>query len=438
MNYMATPARSTLVPLAVVTALFFMWGFITVLVDSLIPRLREIFELSYFQAGLVQFAFFIAYGTVSIPAGAMLSRIGYKYGMLVGLSTMGLGCLLFWPAAELRFFPLFLVGYFILAAGMTVLQVAANPYVAVLGDERGASSRLNMAQAFNSLGTTLAPLVGAMFILSDRILSSKDIVALSEEAREAYYDAEASAVQGPFVVLAVALLLLAAVVAFTYLPRILHGGAQGGYAKAFSNRRLRLGALGIFLYVGAEVAIGSYLVNYLLSMDMATAVREHSEMARMASLMLGRELAEVDQKGVVGAFVALYWGGAMVGRFLGAALTRHFPPAVILALFSATAIALVSLSMSTDGFLAMWSMLAVGLCNSIMFPTIFALAIEGMGDLKAQASGILCTAIVGGAFVPPLLGHLADEFGFKRAFVAVLACYAFIVAYALRIVQQRT
>ena len=425
--------RNTLAPLAVVTSLFFMWGFITVLVDSLIPRLREIFELSYFQAGLVQFAFFIAYGIVSIPAGWLLSRIGYKKGMLVGLATMGIGCLLFWPAAGLRVFPLFMLGYFILASGMTVLQVAANPYVAVLGEESGASSRLNLAQAFNSVGTTIAPIIGAMFILSDRIRSGADITAMEPAVREAYLVNEASAVQGPFIVLACALLLLAAVVGIAHLPRILDPRSTGSFAEAMRHGRLKWGAVGIFVYVGAEVAIGSYLVNYFLSMDLAETVRSNGRLAGIASTLLGKDLPSVDAKGVVGAFVALYWGGAMVGRFIGSYLTRSFKPAMVLAVFGCSAITMVGISMGAQGTTAMWSILAVGLFNSIMFPTIFTLAIEGLGELKPQGSGILCTAIVGGAFVPPLLGLLADSYGFKIAFVLVLACYTYITVYALRL-----
>ncbi len=419
-------------PLVVVTTLFFMWGFITVLVDSLIPRLRDVFELSFFQAGLVQFAFFIAYGLISIPAGGLLARIGYKKGMLAGLITMGLGCLLFWPAAGLRLFPLFLLGYFILAAGMTVLQVAANPYVAELGDERGASSRLNMAQAFNSMGTTLAPLVGAAFLLSDHIRSSSAISALGKAEREAYFIREASAVKGPFIALALALLLLAGSVALVRLPRLLPMKESGGYRRALRYGRLRWGAVAIFLYVGAEVAIGSYLVNYFISMDLADLVRENAAMAGMASLILGKELSAMDAKGVVGAFVAFYWGGAMVGRFIGSALTARFPPAHVLAAFGLAAMALVLLSIGSLGLVSMWAILAVGLFNSILFPTIFALALEGLGELKPQASGVLCTAIVGGAIVPPMLGLLADGFGFKPAFLLVLLCYGYIVAFGWR------
>ena len=261
--------------LVVVTSLFFFWGFITVLVDSLIPRLKEIFELTYFQAGLVQFAFFMAYGLLSIPAGFILARIGYKRGILLGLATMGVGCLLFWPAANMRVFGIFLLGYFVLAGGMTILQVAANPYVSVLGDPRKASSRLNLSQAFNSLGTTIAPAIGAMFILSDNILTSDEITNLTAAKQLSYLAAEASAVQIPFVILAASLLLLAGFVGMVKLPQVLNTDHAGNYRQALKNSQLVRGAIGIFVYVGAEVAIGSYLVNYFLDMDLAEAIVLH-------------------------------------------------------------------------------------------------------------------------------------------------------------------
>ena len=233
----------------VVTSLFFMWGFITVLVDSLIPRLKEIFELSFFEAGLVQFAFFIAYAVISIPAGALLSKIGYKRGMLLGLATMGVGCLLFIPAASMRLFPLFMLGYFVLAGGITVLQVAANPYVSVLGPDETASSRLILSQAFNSLGTAIAPIIGAMYILSDNIRSSEEIKALAEPDKLTYFASEASAVKTPFLVLAGSLLLLAMLIAIFKLPQILgEKSVDGAYAKARRNKKLMLGALGIFVF----------------------------------------------------------------------------------------------------------------------------------------------------------------------------------------------
>lgn len=429
------PGSSYLLPFIVVTTLFFMWGFVTVLVDALIPRLRAVFELSYFQAGLVQLAFFGAYLLLSLPGGALITRIGYKRGILVGLATMATGCLLFVPAAGLRVYALFLLALFVLAGGITLLQVAANPYVAALGPERTASSRLNLAQAFNSLGTTLAPLVSAAFLLSDEILGAEALAALSEAARQQYYAAEAAAVQTPFVVLAGVLLALAGAVALFHLPRILDGDdAQASLAGARSVWRrphLVLGALGIFVYVGAEVTIGSYLVNYFLDLDIG-ALTADGPMRGIATFLAGGDIAGMTPARVAGTFVAFYWGGAMVGRFIGAGLTTLFRPALVLAAYAATAAALVLATTTTSGLVAMWSVLAVGLFNSILFPTIFTLAIRRLGAQTAQGSGVLCMAIFGGAVIPPLYGALADGVGIQAAFVMVLACYAYIAFYGLR------
>jgi FHS family L-fucose permease-like MFS transporter len=409
-----------------VTSLFFMWGFITVLVDSLIPRLREIFELSYFESGLVQFAFFMAYGILSLPSGFILSRIGYKRGMILGLITMGMGCLLFLPAAEYRIFGFFLLGYFILAGGMTILQVAANPFVSVLGPESQASSRLNLSQAFNSLGTTLAPMIGAAFILSDRILTSDEIAQLSNSERMVYLDSEAEAVQWPFFWIAGLIFALAVLIARARLPEVLGSEDKTSYREVLSHKPLLYGALGIFLYVGAEVAIGSYLVNYFLDMGIDEIIRNNAFLSRIAGTILSSSLEDIDSKGVVAAFVTFYWGGAMVGRFVGAYLTRLFKASNVLAFFALLAVTMLLLSQWTDGLMAMFSILAVGLFNSIMFPTIFTLSIDGMGDRKPRASGVLCTAIVGGAFIPPLYGLLTDSFGFKPALILLMICYAYI------------
>ena len=409
-----------------------MWGFITVLVDSLIPRLREVFELTYFQSGLVQFAFFTAYGLMSIPAGFIHSRIGFKKGMLLGLATMGFGCLLFWPAAGFRVFELFMLGYFVLAGGMTILQVAANPYVSALGEARTASSRLNLSQAFNSLGTTLAPIIGAMFILSDKIYTGEEISALPEAEKLSYYAAEAAAVQGPFIVLALCLLGLAGLVAIAKLPKVLDTKHAGSYREALKNKRLMMGALGIFVYVGAEVAVGSYLVNYFLDMNMVEAIKNSSFLSNISMSVLNTtDLNLVDRKGIVAAFVMFYWGGAMVGRFAGAYLTSIASPSKVLAAFATGAVFMILVSMGATGLVAMVSILAVGLFNSIMFPTIFTIAIDGLGDLKPQGSGILCTAIVGGAFIPPLYGYCTDIVGFKMAFSLLLICYGYILFYGL-------
>lgn len=414
------------------TTLFFLWGFITVLVDSLIPRLRELFTLTYFQAGLVQFAFFGAYFLLSIPASYILSKIGYKKGIILGLLTMAAGCLLFYPAASYRVFGIFMLAYFILAGGMTILQVAANPFVAVLGSEDGASSRLNLSQAFNSLGTAIAPAVGALFILSDTIKTEDEIAALTEIAKDSYLASEASAVQTPFLGLALFIALIAVVFLFAKLPKMISETETGTYAEAFKNNNLMLGVLGIFFYVGAEVAIGSYLVNYFLDMNLVDVIKENGLMKSIAEGILNSGITENDNKAIVGVFVTFYWSGAMIGRFVGSYLTRIMKPGKVLGIFATIAILLILISISTTGLVSMWSILAVGLFNSIMFPTIFTLSIDGIGELKPKGSGLLCTAIVGGALIPPLYGYLTDQIGFKTALFFIIICYSYILWFGYR------
>lgn len=415
-----------------VTILFFLWGFITVLVDSLIPRLREVFTLSYFQAGMVQFAFFGAYFLLSIPAGYILSKIGYKRGIILGLTTMALGCLLFYPAASYRVFGIFMLGYFTLAAGITILQVAANPYVTILGPEKTASSRLNLSQAFNSLGTAIAPALGALFILQDKVKTSAEIEALDATAQKTYLAAEAAAVQTPFLGIAAFIGVIALVFFFVKLPKVGDKEASNDYRKVLKNKNLILGALGIFCYVGAEVALGSYMVNYFLSLDLASTVRETSFMRTIAEWILTTGVSTSSDMAVVGVFVTFYWTGAMIGRFIGSYLTSIFNPAKILSIFAIGAIGMILISNLTVGLTAMWTIIGVGLFNSIMFPTIFSLALDGLGEDKAQGSGILCTMIVGGAIIPPAYGYLTDSFNFNVALILVMLCYAYIFYYAYR------
>ncbi len=419
-----------LFPFVALTSLFFLWGFLTVLVDFLIPRLKEIFTLTYFQAGLVQFAFFMAYFLLSIPAGFLLSKIGYKKGIVLGLLTMALGCFLFYPAAEFRTFSIFLTAYFILAGGMTILQVAANPFVAVLGDKKGASSRLNLAQAFNSLGTAIAPAIGAAFLLSDTIKTTAEINILSEIEKSAYYISEAVAVQEPFILLSICIVVLAVIFSFVKLPSIIKTVSNSGYREVLKNKALMMGAFAILVYVGAEVAIGSYLVNYFIDMDIHLVIQSTPWMNNIALNILNTDLASLDKRAIVGAFVTFYWSGAMVGRFVGAYLTSKNNPSKVLGVFAIGALLLIVISMNTVGLISMWSILAVGLFNSIMFPTIFTLSIQDIEELKPQASGILCTMIVGGAFIPPLYGFITDLSGFKTAMILLLACYGYIYYFA--------
>lgn len=414
------------------TTLFFLWGFITVLVDSLVPRLKDVFEMSYAKTVLVQFAFFTAFFVFSLPAGFILSKIGYKKGIVFGLLTMALGCILFYPAAEYRNFSIFLVGYFTLAGGITVLQVAANPYVALLGSEDGASSRLNFSQAFNSLGTTIAPVVGALFLLSDTVKSSTEIELLTEIQKNNYYIAEAATVQTPFLFISIFIVILALVFLFIRLPKVMQESPKGGYLSLLKNKLMLLGALGIFVYVGAEVAIGSFLVNYFVDANLAGIVADNEVMMQIANTIastFNKTFSNADPKSLLGIFVIFYWGGAMIGRFIGAYLTKIMAPGKVLSIFAFLAITMIFISINTSGLLSMWTILAVGLFNSIMFPTIFTLSLEGLGDLKAQASGLLCMAIVGGAIVPFVFGSLIDEFGFKVAFLLTIVCYGYILFY---------
>jgi FHS family L-fucose permease-like MFS transporter len=464
--------------LTVLTSLFFIWGFITCLNDILIPHLKAVFTLNYTQVMLIQFSFFTAYAVVSLPSGMLVEKIGYKNGIVIGLITAGVGCLLFYPAAGNQSYLMFLVALFILASGITLLQVAANPYVAILGKPTTASSRLNLTQAFNSLGTTIAPLFGSLLILSLAVKTVEEMKSMSAADISAYKLAEASAVQAPYLGLAAVLFVIAALFAVIKLPVI---EAQESSEKsddgqnfhdmhksAWGYKHLILGAIGIFVYVGGEVSIGSFLVNYfneILQMEEAEAAK----------------------------YIMLYWGGAMVGRFFGSItlsemdnnkkknfyLSLVFVLALVLALYvtkeyenistfslsgfgktltflllvglnfiafnlgkrkpnrtltilALFAAALVLVSMLSGGQVALWSILAVGLFNSIMFPTIFTLAIDKLGKHTGQASGILCTAIVGGALIPVLQGFFADNIGIQHAFFIPVLCYLYIAYYGFK------
>lgn len=401
--------------LSVLTSLFFMWGFLTCLNDILIPHLKNVFSLNYTESMLVQFTFFFAYFLVSLPSGKIVEKVGYKRGIIIGLVTAGIGTLMFYPAAGMRSYGVFLTALFILASGITLLQVAANPYVTILGKQETAASRLNLTQAFNSLGTTIAPYFGSLLILSTAVKTTEQMNAMTATELELYKATEAAAVQYPYLGLAAVLLLIAAVFAFIKLPQIEAGSADAGdetvarydhlHTSAWGYRHLIMGAIGIFVYVGAEVSIGSFLVNYIGFLD--------------------NSIAEVD----AGKMVSFYWGGAMIGRFIGSAVQRKINPGTVLGFNAIAAALLVITSMMSLGNLAIWSMLLVGLFNSIMFPTIFSLALHGLGKHTGQASGILCMAIVGGAIVPVLQGLIADSIGIHHAFILPVICYIFISYY---------
>lgn len=407
--------RGNTVPLIIITSLFFMWGLLTSLNDVLIPHLKSIYTLNYVQAMLVQFCFFGAYFIVSLPAGALIRRIGYQSGAVTGLVIAAAGCALFYPASQSGY-GLFLFAFFVLASGITILQVSANPFVTVLGDPKTASSRLTLTQAFNSLGTTIGPLFGGALILSSGVLlSAADIGALSEAEQALYRAKEAATVQGPYLFLAGALLLLAILFAFARLPKISHDdgtpevSSNSTLRTILAHRNLTLGAIGIFLYVGAEVSIGSFLINFLGEQRIA-----------------GMTPADA------APFVSYYWGFAMLGRFIGFAVMRYVSPGKTLAFNAACSIALILTAIFGQGHLAMWAILGVGLFNSIMFPTIFSMALHQLGKFTGQASGILCMAIVGGALVPFAQGFLADRIGLQLSFLVPMACYIFILYYGMK------
>jgi len=398
-------------PLAIATTLFFMWGFLTCLNDILVPHLKSIFDLSYARVMLIQFAFFSAYFLFSVPWSKIVNAIGYQKAMVAGLLCMAAGAFLFVPAASLASFPLFLGALIVLAAGITGLQVAANPYVVVLGKPQTASSRLDLTQAFNSLGTTIAPKLGGLLILATAPLAVEEMKALSPNALHLYRVQEAASVKMPYTVIGIALLLLAALIATSKLPTIPHAEyrpqTKGG-DSVWKHPNLVFGALGIFAYVGAEVSIGSFLVNYF-----------------------GQpEIAGLSPKTAAG-YVSFYWGGAMIGRFLGAGLLRKFKPGHLLGAFAICTSSLVCLSMFTHGHFAMWSILAVGLFNSIMFSRIFSLGVAELGPLTGNGSGILNMAIVGGAIIPLIQGAIADHIGLHHAFFIPVICYLYILFYAL-------
>jgi FHS family L-fucose permease-like MFS transporter len=391
--------------LTVVTALFFMWGLLTSLNDILIPHLKSVYNLTYVQAMMVNMAFFSGYFLLSIPAGALIRRTGYKAGAVVGLAVCAVGAALFYPAATSGY-ALFLFALFVLAGGITILQVAANPYVTALGKPATASSRLNLTQSFNSLGTFVGPPIGAVLILS-HISSAVDPNNMTAAERLS----QAQAVQGPYLALAATLAVLAVLFAVIRLPiiRDADAGATASAGSVFKQHRLMLGVLAIFLYVGAEVSIGSFLINYMGDPHIAGFSAE-----------------------TAGKYVAYYWGGAMVGRFIGSAVMRTVSPGKVLAFNAALCIALLLATVFGHGHTAMFAVLAVGLFNSVMFPTIFSMSVHELGPLTSQGSGLLVMAIAGGAVVPLIQAQAADVIGLQTSFLIPAICYAYILYFGTK------
>ena len=405
----ATPRDTHRAALAVLAAVFFMWGFITALNDILVPHLKAVFELSYARSMLIQFVFFGAYFLMALPAAKLLEQTSYKKTIAFGLATTAAGALIFVPAATAPSYDLFLAGLFVLASGITTLQVAANPYVTLLGPPLTASSRLNLVQAFNSLGTTVAPAFGGALILAHSVsgetMNGAAVFSLNQRV------ADALAVRTPYIGIAAVLLLLAFIIFVWRLPALptRREPRELGQDSVWRHSRLMIGLGAIFFYVGAEVSVSSFLINYISS-------------ARVGAM----------SHAAASSYVSVFWGGAMLGRFVGAGVMRRVPAAFVLAAVALGAMALLATTMLTAGQIALWAIVLVGTMNSIMFPTIFSLAIEGLGKLTAQGSALLIMAIVGGALVPLTQGALADHFGLRVAFVLPVGCYSYILYFAVQ------
>ena len=410
------PINSSKHVIALIMSLFFAFGFCTVLVDTLIPKLKDLFALSYNEVMLTQFCFFGAYFIISIPASKLINRIGYFQSVTLGLVIMALGCWSFTPAAQHGSYPAFLLALFILASGVTIVQVAVNPLTTIVGNPQQAHSRLTLAQAFNSLATAIGPLFGAFFILKGALITP-DARLLSPEALIALRQSEGHAVQLPFISIGIVLVLLAVICWFcrNWAPSPNNVLDTSTYKQLIKKPRLMLGTFAIFLYVGAEVSIGSAMANYLIQPSVLGASPQKA-----------------------GSMVALYWGMAMVGRFFGAAILKRVNPSLLLSVFALGAAGLVGISALSNGYVAAYSLLAVGFCNSIMFPTIFSLSVEGLNNEAPKASGLLCLAIVGGAIVPLITGAIADLSGLSIALLVPIFCYFYIAFFGKFTLQSVT
>jgi FHS family L-fucose permease-like MFS transporter len=388
--------RNYTIPLILMVSLYFGIGFITSLNDILVQHFKDLFNLSNKGALLVQFCFFTAYFVMSVPSGWIISRIGYKKGIVLSLAVMGLGLLLFLPASVIIFYPLFLFALFVVGSGLALLQVAINPYVGALGRPETAASRINLCGFFNSTATTIAPKLGAVFIF---IAAGATTVQLAQSVRM------------PYLILAVCAFAMAGLVAFVHLPDVIERGDDNSRldGSAWRFNHLRLGALAIFFYVGAEVAIGSILISFLGQPSMGGL--SHNAAA---------------------TYVSYYWGGAGIGRLIGFFALQRIRAQRALAFVSLIASLLVVTTLVTHGHIAMWAIVSCGLFNSIMWPCIFPLSLEGLGRFTSQGSGILVTMVVGGAVIPEIQGFLADRFGYQPSFAIVLVCYLYILFFALR------
>jgi FHS family L-fucose permease-like MFS transporter len=404
-NGVASYGRS----LALLATLFFMWGFITVINNTLLPHLRSVFELNYTQTTLIESVWFIAYGIASVPSAFLIERVGYKKAIVIGLIVMALGALGMIPAARLPSYEITLIALFVIACGIALLQVAANPYVAVIGPPESSESRLTLVQAFNSMGTFFAPYFGGYLILS-RTTGGTSLEGTQLTQAERLADAQAT--QMPYVIVAVVLAIIAVVIWRAKLPTL---GEDTQRANAEERRKLSLwkhrnlvfGIPAIFIYLIAEIGVANLFINFAILPDIA-----------------GITPAEAAN------YLVLMWGGMMVGRFAGAFIMRAFPADKVLAVYAAAAFLVMIGAATLHGPVAMWSLILVGLCHSIMFPAIFAMGIKGLGPLTEEASGLLIMAIAGGALVV-VQGWLADLYGLQNSFWLTVACEIYVLWYAL-------
>jgi FHS family L-fucose permease-like MFS transporter len=395
--------------LTLLASLFFMWGFITVINNTLLPHLRSVFELDYTQTTLIESVWFIAYFVASIPSAKLIQRVGYKRSIVIGLVIMALGALMMVPAARLPSYGVVLTALFVIASGITLLQVAANPYVTVIGPPETGSARLNLVQAFNSLGTTLAPLFAGYLILG-RSKGGTSEAGVQLTAAERYADAQSVIL--PYIIVAVVLAVLAVIIARSSLPAI--GQSTQRVSREdraglslWAHRNLVFGVPAIFIYLIAEIGVANLFINFVSQPNIAAITQERASF-----------------------YLAILWGGMMVGRFLGSYLMRSIRPETVLAAFSVGAFVVMVVTVMADGPLAMWSLILVGFFHSIMFPTIFSLGIRGLGPLTEEGSGLLIMAIAGGALVV-VQGWLADHYGLQNSFILTAVCELYVLFYAL-------
>jgi FHS family L-fucose permease-like MFS transporter len=396
----ASSAPNYLMPFIIVTALFGIFGFLTNLNSNLAPKLEDIFNLNHMWSNFVTTSWFLAYLVFSVPSGKLIEKIGYKRTMVTSLFIMVVGALLFIPAALMVSFPVFLTASFVLATGVCVLQVSANPYVSILGPESSAPARLTLAQAFNSLGSGLAPLVVGYYILTDNTVTDPKAIAHT--------------VMGPYIAIAAALFVLGFAVMFMHLPAVTRSesfrpgdeGAPTPGRSIWSYKHTVLSMVGIFFYVGVEIALAANAIKFFKTQG-------------------------IDSKDTAALLASFYMFAIMIGRFAGTVAMKKIRANRLLAGLGFFGVALMLLAMSSTGTVAVWSLILCGLANSIMYPTIFALGIAELGPLTSEGSGIISIGNFGGAVIPPLFGALAVAMSFQRAFILPIICYIFIAYYGL-------